>query len=411
METTSKLWNRDFTLLIIGQIISIFGNMVLSFALPLYILYISGSASLFGLVLGLTNIPLLIMSPIGGMIADRFKKQRVMFWLDATTTMLILAYIAASGFVTAILPIVIVKLMALNAIQGVYMPAVSSSVPLLATGEKLVPANAVVNLINSLSGMAGMAIAGILFAEFGLFPILAVSAVCFAITAVMDLFIRVPFKPQDSSGGIIKIVKGDMRQSAQFMMKKTIILKCAAIAFLISVTLMSMIMVGIPVFVTQYLDMGMEFVGVSQSVMMAGGIVGGIVTGMLGSKLKISNTYLPIMISGLAMLPIGLAFLLNLPSFVIYVVLTAACALALAALTVANIQVVSLIQKETPTELTGKVMSIVVMLPFLANALGQFVYGFIFEYFTTVPYLIVFVTVAMVVVIAMFTRKSIVAYS
>jgi len=101
--------------------------------------------------MGLTNIPLLLMSPIGGMIADRFRKQRVMFWLDAGTTVLIIGYIIASGFTAAIIPIIIVKLMALNAIQGVYMPAVSASVPVLVNEEKLVSANSAVNLVNSLS--------------------------------------------------------------------------------------------------------------------------------------------------------------------------------------------------------------------------------------------------------------------
>jgi len=405
MEST-KLWNRDFTLLVTGQIISIFGNMILSFALPLYILYISGSAALFGIVLGLTNIPLLIMSPIGGMIADRFRKQRVMFWLDASTTVLILAYIAASGFVTAILPIVIVKLMSLNAIQGVYMPAVSSSVPLLVKGEKLVSANAVVNLVNSLSGMAGMAIAGLLFAEFGLFPILVASAVCFAITAVMDLFIRVPFTPQDSTGGIVKIVKGDLTQSFNFMKEKSIILKCAVAAFMLSVTLLSMMLVGIPVLVTQNLGMGMEFVGISQSFMMSGGVIGGIAVGILGSKLKITNAYVPIILSGIVLIPIGLAFLLNAPYFVTYIVITAACTLALAFVTAANVQVVSFIQQETPAELIGKVISLVVMLPFLANALGQFVYGIAFEQLVAIPYTIVFFTAVTVVVIGVYVRSS-----
>jgi len=50
------IWNRDFSLLVGGQFISIFGNMILSFALPLYLLYISGSVTLFGLVMDLTNI-------------------------------------------------------------------------------------------------------------------------------------------------------------------------------------------------------------------------------------------------------------------------------------------------------------------------------------------------------------------
>jgi len=128
---TVSLWSRDFSLLVLGQIVSLFGNMILSFALPIYVLDISGSAALFGIVSGVPFISLLLMTPIGGIIADRFRKQRVMFWLDASTTALIVLYLIASGLTTSLFPIIIVKLLALNAIQGVYIPAVQSSVPSL----------------------------------------------------------------------------------------------------------------------------------------------------------------------------------------------------------------------------------------------------------------------------------------
>ena len=140
--------------------------------------------------------------------------------------------------------------------------------------------------------------------------------------------------------------------------------------------------------------------------MMSGGIVGGITAGVLGNKLKITNAYMPIMLSGLVMIPVGLALLFDAPYLVTYVMITAACVLAFALITIANIQVISLIQGETPAELTGKVMSLVVMLPFLANALGQFIYGIAFEHLATMPYIVMFVTVGMVVVIAIYTRKS-----
>ncbi|MCL2421530.1 MAG: hypothetical protein FWD03_06705, partial [Defluviitaleaceae bacterium] len=75
-------------------------------------------------------------------------------------------------------------------------------------------------------------------------------------------------------------------------------------------------------------------------------------------------------------------------------------------ITTASIQVVSLIQGSTPTELTGKVMSLLMMLPFLANALGQLVYGVFFEQFVNLPYVVMFATVVMVVFIAIYTRRS-----
>ncbi|MCL2580126.1 MAG: hypothetical protein FWE32_08890 [Oscillospiraceae bacterium] len=194
------------------------------------------------------------------------------------------------------------------------------------------------------------------------------------------------------------------------MKEKTIILKCGVVAFMLALTLISMMLVGIPVLVTQHLGMGMEFVGISQGLMMAGGVIGGVIAGVLGSRLKITSAYLLIMMSGLVMIPIGLAFLLNVSYSLIYVIITAACALALTLITMANIQIVSLIQTETPTELIGKVMSLVVMLPFLAQALGQLIFGVVFEQLAALPYVIMFVTAGIVVMIAIYTGKSFKAY-
>ena len=43
----TKLFRRDFALVVIGQIISLFGNAILRFALPLYLLRETGSSPLF----------------------------------------------------------------------------------------------------------------------------------------------------------------------------------------------------------------------------------------------------------------------------------------------------------------------------------------------------------------------------
>jgi len=406
METriSSKLWNRDFSLLMGGKVVSIFGNTILSFVLPLYILYISGSAALFGLVLGLTNIPMLLMAPIGGLIADRFRKQRIMFWLDTTTTVLILAYIAASGFFVSALPIVIVKLMSLNAIQGMYMPAVEASLPLLVSKEKLMSANALVTFSNTFSGMAGAAIAGILFARFGLMPVLVVSAVCFAITAGVDLLIRIPYKKQASKGSVIETAKSDMLQAAKFMFReKPIIAKCAWVSFMLSGTLASMIMIGLPVLITQHLGMGMSYVGISQSVTLAGGVVGGIISGTIGNKLKISKTYLLIIASGFVIIPIGLVFVFSVPTFAAYVIITAVCAIVLISNMIVNIRIITIIQNETPVELLGKVMSLIVVLPLMAIAFGNLAYGAFFEWFA--PWVVVFITAFLSVMIGVYARK------
>ena len=65
-QTNAPLFGRDFTLVVIGQIISLFGNAILRFALPLYLLHETQSPALFGVVGGAAFIPAVLCSPIGG---------------------------------------------------------------------------------------------------------------------------------------------------------------------------------------------------------------------------------------------------------------------------------------------------------------------------------------------------------
>ena len=404
----AKLWNRDFTLLATGQIVSIFGNMVLSFALPLYILDISESAALFGLVLGMPYISLLLMSPIGGIMADRLKKQRVMFWLDLTTTVIIVLYMIASGLVASAVPIVLAKLMALNAIQGAYMPAVQASIPALAPPNKLVSANSIVTTINMTANLLAPAVAGALYGGFGLFPILVISAICFAITAVMDLLIRIPFKKQSSAGSVAQMVKSDISASLKFIVKeKPILGKAAGIMFWPNLVIVSLLFVGLPVIVVQHLGFSMALVGVNQSGVGIGGLLGGIAAGALGERLTTRRIYLTLAIGALLLVPMALAVMLDIPAFAAFIAITASGALSMALMQVSSIPLIAFIQKETPTELIGKVMSLIMILPFLAQGLGQVFYGALFELLEHIPWIIAFTTAILVAIIALFSRSVI----
>ena len=77
-----KLFHRDFTLVVIGQIISLLGNAVLRFVLPLYLLDVTGSRSLFGLCSAAAFVPMVVLTPLGGVVADRLHKQRIMVRRD-----------------------------------------------------------------------------------------------------------------------------------------------------------------------------------------------------------------------------------------------------------------------------------------------------------------------------------------
>lgn len=195
MKEKTKLFKRDFTLVVMGQIISLFGNAILRFALPLYLLRETGSSTLFGIVTACSFAPMVVLSMIGGVLADRVNKRNIMVGLDFSTAILILIFYLSLGKLPTI-PLFITMLMLLYGISGTYQPSVQASIPLLVSSEKLMAGNAVINQVNTLSGLLGPVIGGIMFGMWGIYPILVLSIICFAFSAIMEVFIHIPYEKQ-----------------------------------------------------------------------------------------------------------------------------------------------------------------------------------------------------------------------
>ena len=172
------MWNRNFIMVVLGQIISLFGNAVLRFALPLYLLNQTGSAALFGIVSACAFIPMIVLSPVGGIFADRVYKRNIMVVLDFVTAVLVLVVILLLGKVNIVV-LLLCALFILYGINGAYQPAVQASIPALLKGEHIMQGNAVINLVSSFTGLIGPVIGGALFGFYGIMPILYVCVICF----------------------------------------------------------------------------------------------------------------------------------------------------------------------------------------------------------------------------------------
>ena len=75
MDTTkkleSKLWNKNFFLLWQGQLVSVLGDVLYIMALDFWILEMTGSKSLMGLLSAVTMMPRLILGPFAGVFIDK----------------------------------------------------------------------------------------------------------------------------------------------------------------------------------------------------------------------------------------------------------------------------------------------------------------------------------------------------
>ncbi|MEG0388371.1 MAG: MFS transporter, partial [Niameybacter sp.] len=181
-----KLFNKNFTLVVLGQIISLFGNAILRFALPLYLLRETGSAALFGIVTACSFLPMIILSFLGGVLADRVNKRNIMVVLDFLTASIIFVLFLSLGKLP-IVPLFIIVLMLLYGISGTYQPTVQASIPFLVSTKNILSAGAVISQIGALAGLLGPIIGGMLYGAFGIIPILMISIICFVLSAIMEL--------------------------------------------------------------------------------------------------------------------------------------------------------------------------------------------------------------------------------
>jgi MFS family permease len=405
----NKIFHKDFVLMAIGQIISIFGNQMLRYVLPLYLLNQTGSSALFGTVSAISLIPMILLFPIGGIIADRVNKRDIMVILDFGVAALISAFCLLSGKVGAV-PLMAVTMLILYGIQGAYQPAVKASVPVLVKPENIMKANSVVDTINSAASMAGPVTGGLLFSFLGLVPILYLSILCFFVSAVMEMFIYIPFEKRETSGNIAADALGDLKESFGFMFKKQPVLwKISLIFGLSNILLTSLILIALPVLITRRLgfapDTANRLYGYAQGVVAAGAVLGGLLAGALSGKLKAKSS--PALLTGcsLFILAGGIALQTLKEPMAIYLVLSIGSGLLLASHTLFQIQMMTYVQLLTPKDLTGKVISCFICAAMCTTPLGQFIYGIIFEKIGDVPYIPFYAAPLIMIMITVFTRR------
>lgn len=405
-SNSSKLFTRDFTLVVIGQVISLFGNAILRFALPLYLLRLTGSSTLFGTVTACSFIPMILLSLVGGVLADRINKRNIMVILDFCTAALITIFCLSMGKLPVV-PLFIVFLMILYGISGTYQPAVQASVPALVRQEKLMEGNAVINFVNTLSGLTGPVIGGILFGIWGIYPILIISIACFTFSAIMEIFIVIPYQKRPAQKGLLSVAKSDLSESWRFTRdRKPAFFSVVAALAAFNLVLSPAMIVGIPVMVVNILGMDDFSLGLAQGVMGLGGLAGGLAAGPLASLIPVRRSYWLLLTCALSSVLMGAALLPGLPALAGYLIILTGSFTAMGASTLFTIQISTVVQQQTPAHLVGKIMAAIISVSMCTQPLGQAVYGLLFDLLSGVPFLVMFGAGAAALAISLYSKKA-----
>lgn len=403
------LYSKDFILVVIGQIISLFGNATIRFALPLYLLNLTGSSALYGTVTACAFLPAILLSPIGGIVADRVNKRNIMVILDFFTAVTIFVFFLLMNKGNLIV-LLTVTLMLLYGIAGAYQPSVQASIPALVSQDNFITANSIINTISSFASLIGPVLGGILYSIYGLEPVLWVCMICFIISAVMEIFIKIPFKKQAFDGNIIKIARTDFAESICFIRKeKPVIGKTLIVVCGINLFLSSMIMVALPYLFTEVLNLEVSqanrLYGFAEGALAMGGLAGGISAGIFARKLEIQKSGNLVIACAICVFPMSVTLILFSSAIINYIVITICCFFIMVFSTIFTVQMMSFIQTETPQNLIGKVIAVIFTISMCAQPLGNAFYGVLFEICKGYEYVVILFSGVVSLLIAINTRN------
>lgn len=172
--------HRNFRLYWIGQIVSLVGTWMQSVSQPWLVLLLGGTYIQLGIVVALQFAPSLLLAPLGGVLADRVDKRRLLVFTQSVAALqaLVLFGLTVTG-VVQIWHIMLLAL-ALGFVNSLDMPVRQSFAAELVPREDLMNAITLNSASFNLARVIGPAVAGITLAIFG-------PAFNFAINAVSYL--------------------------------------------------------------------------------------------------------------------------------------------------------------------------------------------------------------------------------
>lgn len=191
---------RGFTVVWIGQIVSLLGTAMSNFALTLWAYEVTGRATPLALVGFFFVTPMVVLGPLVGTLVDRGNRKLMMMLSDlaaALTTVIVLVLYATGNlqiwhlYITATIS---------GIFQGFQWPAYSAAIALMLPKEQYGRANGMMELAGNASRIFAPIMAGTLIGPLGLVGILIIDLVSAAVAISTLFFVHIPQPPMTQAG-------------------------------------------------------------------------------------------------------------------------------------------------------------------------------------------------------------------
>ena len=376
------LKNKNLVLVILGQFVSGFGTMMQSFALSLYVLQKTGSAALFSSVMALSIIPQVVLTPIAGVVADRFSRKKMIVIMDMVSSFAV-AIFCGIYIINGELNLVSIYIltMLLSAINSFFTPSMSAIVPDIVPRDQLADVNSIGALPQSILSLVSPLAGGVLFGLFGLFPIMIINAVSFFASSISEMFIKIK-KESIKLSHEHEPYFTSFKQGLKFIKSKPEIILMVCVAVIANFALSPVFSVALPIVLLQDFKVSEGLYGLFNSLTTIGMLIAPVFAAKIIKKRHYSKLVWTILtFDGLLTVIIAALSIKGIfPSVMInYVSMIVVINILIVTIVWVNLALSTATQLLVPGDILGRVSSVIGTLAMIATPLGIALMGSLLE--------------------------------
>ncbi|EOO19665.1 MFS transporter [Bacillus cereus] len=282
---------RNICLYSIGKTVSIFGSSIYSFALGLYVLQITGSALNFAITLILGTIPMIVMNPFAGVIADKVDKKKLVVCMDLLNgSLLIAVYILSSNYGLNLF-IIYATTFFMSVFTTFFGIGLEAAKPNIVSKESLMSINSISKIIDSVSLILGPMLGGIVFAVLDIKTFIIINGISFILSGISILFIH--FKlfefniNEECSKRRINFIK-DIKEGFSYLIEKESLKNTFRILISLNFFLGFAVTVPFPYIINTVLNLSSKQFGIIQGTFPVGMIIGAILVKKITDRFSYS---------------------------------------------------------------------------------------------------------------------------
>lgn len=356
---------RNICLYSIAKTVSIFGSSMYSFALGLYVLQITGSALNFAITLILGTIPMIVMNPFAGVIADKVDKKKLVVCMDLLSGCLLIVVYILSSYYGLNLFIIYTTTFLMTVFTTFFGIGLEAAKPNIVSKERLMSINSISKIIDSVSLILGPMLGGIVFSVFNIKTFIIINGISFILSGISLLFIH--FKlfeyniNEENSKSGVNFIK-DIKEGFSYLLEKESLKNTFHILISFNFFLGFAVIVPMPYIINTVLNLGSKQFGIIQGTFPVGMIIGAIVVKKITDRfsysylLKKLSSMLSVFMIILGIPVLFKSFEVNDLVFVItYCVVMIFLGFIIALI---DIPLIYFMQNEIPDEYRGRVLSI-----------------------------------------------------